>query len=197
MRLTELLLMLLVGWTLLGLLGLTVSFVRKERQRVTRGLRWLIGIWATYLLVVVGVSLLQKQRVVAIGQQQCFDEMCFTVTGADELPGYLIRDGQRLIRVSVQVTNKGHKAEAEQSILAYLVDSQGRRWRPSSGVGGVALTDRVAPQGSITSEPVFKVAADAKGLGLVFTHGRWQPSVLVIGDSDSLLHKRTVVDLSR
>jgi hypothetical protein len=49
----------------------------------------------------------------------------------------------------------------------------------------------------VVSEPVFKVAANASGLGLVLTHGRWQPGVLVIGDSDSLLHKKTVVELGR
>jgi hypothetical protein len=49
----------------------------------------------------------------------------------------------------------------------------------------------------VVSEPVFKVAGDATGLGLVFTHGRWQPGVLVIGYSDSWLHKKTVVELGR
>jgi hypothetical protein len=47
------------------------------------------------------------------------------------------------------------------------------------------------------SEPVFKVAGDANRLGLVLTHGWRQPGVLVIGDSDSLLHRRTVVELGR
>jgi hypothetical protein len=47
------------------------------------------------------------------------------------------------------------------------------------------------------SQPVFDVGADASGLGLVFTHGQRQPGVLVIGDSDSLLHRRTVVPLGR
>ncbi len=64
-------------------------------------------------------------------------------------------------------------------------------------MNGVGLTARVAGGGSVVSEPVFKVAADATGLGLVFTHGRWQPGVLVIGDSDSLLHRKTVVELGR
>jgi hypothetical protein len=54
---------------------------------------------------------------------------------------------------------------------------------------------KVAGGGSIVSEPVFKVAGDATGLRLVLTHGRWQPGVLVIGDSDSWLHRRTAVAL--
>jgi hypothetical protein len=82
-------------------------------------------------------------------------------------------------------------------ISAYLVDSQGRLWEESPGVNGVGLTVRVAGGESVVSEPVFKVAADAKGLGLVLTHGSWQPGVLVIGDSDSWLHRRTVVELGQ
>jgi ABC-type uncharacterized transport system substrate-binding protein len=55
----------------------------------------------------------------------------------------------------------------------------------------------VAAEASVVSEPVFEVAANATGLGLVFTHGWRQPGVLVIGYSDSLLHRRTVVALGR
>jgi hypothetical protein len=150
-----------------------------------------------YLCVVIGVSLLQQRRVVAIGEPQCFDEMCFAVTRVEEVPGFLIRDGRRLLRVSVQVKNKGRKAQSEGLIRAYLQDAQGRRWEESPGVNGVGLTARVSGGDSVVSEPVFKVAGDASGLGLVLTHGRWQPGVLVIGDSDSLLHKRTVVALGR
>ncbi len=107
-----------------------------------------------------------------MGEPQCFDEMCFAVTRVEEVPGFLIRDGRRLVRVSVQVTNRGRKAQSEGLIRAYLVDGQGRRWEESAGVNGVELTARVAGGGSVVSEPVFKVAGDATGLGLVFTHGR-------------------------
>ena len=197
MKATELLLLGLVGWTAIGVIGVGVSLWRGERQRVRRGVAWLVGVWVVYLCVVMGVSLGQRQRVVAMGEPQCFDEMCFRVTGVEEVPGFLIRDGRRLLRVTVQVTNKGRKAQSEGLIRAYLVDAQGRRWEMSPGVNGVELTARVAGGGSVVSEPVFKVAADASGLGLVLTHGRWQPGLLVIGDSDSLLHKRTVVGLGR
>jgi hypothetical protein len=195
MKATELLLLGLAGWTGIGVLGMAVALWRGEKQRVRRGVAWLVGVWVVYLCVLVGVSLGQKQRVIAIGEAQCFDEMCFTVTGAQEVPGFLIRDGRRLVRVPVQVTNQGRKAQSEGLIWTYLVDAQGRRWEESPGVNGVGLTARVAGGGSVVSEPVFKVAADATGLGMVFTHGRWQPGALVIGDSDSWLHRRTVVKL--
>jgi hypothetical protein len=195
MKATELLLLGLVGWTAIGVIGVGVSARRGEQERVRRGVGWLFGVWMVYLSVVIGVSLGQRQRVVAIGEPQCVDEMCFTVTKVEEVPGFLVRDGRRLVRVSVQVTNKGRKAQGDRLIRAYLVDGQGRRWEMSLGVNGVQLTARVAGGGSVVSEPVFKVAGDASGLGLVLTHGRWQPGVLVIGDSDSLLHRKTVAAL--
>src|SRR6266481_4897463 len=191
MRATELLLLGLVGWTAIGIVGVGVSRRRGERQRVRQGVAWLVGVWVVYLCLVIGVSLGQGQRVMAMGEPQCFGEMCFRVVRVEEVPGFLIRDGRRLLRVSVQVTNKGRKAQSEGLIRAYLVDGQGKRWEMSPGVNGVELTAKVAGGGSVVSEPVFKVAGDSSGLGLVLTHGRWQPGVLVIGDSDSLLHRRT------
>jgi hypothetical protein len=197
MRATELLLLGLVGWTGIGVLGVGVSMWRGERERVRRGIVWLVGVWLAYLCVLVAVSLGQRQRVVAMGEPQCFDEMCFTVTRAEELPGFLIRDGRRLVRVSVRVTNQGRKAQSEKLIRVYLLDAQGRQWEPSPGINGVALTAKVMGTESVVSEPVFKVAADATELRLVFTRGGSQPGVLVIGDSDSWLHRRTVVRLGR
>jgi hypothetical protein len=198
MNFLELLMLFLVGWSILGVVGIAVSLLRGERAKGLRHLVWIAGVWAVYLAVLAGVSLRQKQRVLMIGQAQCFDEMCFTVTRVEEVPGFLIHDGSRLVRVSVRVSNRGSKqTQGEARIHAYLVDSQARRWEQSAGVSGVLLTTKVAPGSFIVSEPVFKVARDATGLGLVLTHGRWQPGVLVIGASDSLWHQRTVVALGR
>jgi hypothetical protein len=206
MKWRELLMLGLLGWTLVGIIGVTISAVRArrgiegERGRVRRGVIAIVVVWVLYIAALLGVSLGQRQRVVAVGQEQCFDDMCFTVRKAEEVPRFLgangIGDGSRLIRVTVMVRNKGRgKTQAEKVISAYLVDGQGRRWEESRGVSGNRLTDRVRAGQEIVSEPVFKVAADASGLELVLTHGMWQPGRLVIGDSDSFLHKRTVVAL--
>src|SRR5271154_5165654 len=160
MNLRELLLLALAGWTVVGALGVTVSLVHArrgvpgERAKGLRHLGWIAAVWVAYLVVLVAVSLGERQKVVAMGQEQCFDEMCFAVTQVEELPGYLIRDGSRLVRVSVRVTNRGRgKTQSESLIRAYLVDGQGRRWAESIGVGGVPLTAKVGAGGSVVSEP--------------------------------------------
>jgi hypothetical protein len=195
MRATELLLLATAGWTGLGVMGVFVSWLRGERLRVRRGIQWLVGVWVVYLGVLLGVSLLQKQKVMAIGEAQCFDDMCFTVLRVEEVPRFMARDERRLVRVSIRVTNRGRSARSERLIKTYLVDGQGRRWKESSGVNGIGLTTRVAGGDSVVSEPVFQVAPDATGLELVLTRGWRQPGVLVMGDSDSLMHRRTVVNL--
>jgi hypothetical protein len=196
-RLTELLLLGVTGWTALGVVGVAVSRARGERTRVRQGIAWLSGVWVVYLAVLIGVSVGQKQRIMKLGQPQCFNEMCFTVAGVEEVKGFLIRDGRRLMRVTVRVTNRGKSTESDGLIRAYLLDAQGRRWEESAGVNGVGLTAEVAAGDSVISEPVFKVSGDATGLQLVFTHGWKQRGTLVIGDSDSVLHKKTVVELGR
>ena len=148
----ELLLLVLVGWTAIGVVGVAISLIRRDRGRVLRGLRWIAGVWVVYLMVVVGVSLRQKQRVVVMGQDQCFDEMCFAVTGVEEVPGFLIRDGRRLVRVTVRVSNRGHKAESERLIEAYLVDAQGSRWERVTGNTRRSAHDK-GDSGRIDGEP--------------------------------------------
>jgi len=194
MRLAEFLLLVLVGWTTVGALGISVSFLQHQRQKALRHLGWLLTVWAIYLATVIGVSVTQRQRFVTVGTPQCFDEMCFTVAGFDEPKGYLLKDS-RLVRVKVSITNRGHKPESESLLRAYLVDRQGRRWDEVHGLSGVRLTARVAAGETVTSEPVFKVDEDTTPEGLVLTHGSRQPGVLVIGDSDSLLHRPTVARL--
>lgn len=196
MNFRELLPLVLVAWTAIGTIGTIVSLAQRQRAKALRGVAWIAAVWIVYLSVLIGVSLRQKQRVVAMGQEQCFDKMCFTVTGIDEVPRFPAHEGT-LIRVSVRVSNRGHKAESEGLIRAYLVDAEGRRWGESPGLSGVRLTARVPAGESVVSEPLFDVAANAVGLALVFTHGQRQPGVLVIGSSDSLLHRRTVVPLGR
>lgn len=197
MNLRELLLLGLAGWTGIGIIGTLVSFARRERAKAFRGLSWLVGVWIAYLAVLVGVSLKQKQRVIAIGQPRCFDQMCFTVTGVSHVSGLLSQDRRQLVRVSIEITNKGHKPQSEGLIQAYLIDAQGRLWGALPGLSGVRLTVTVPPGQTVVSQPVFAVSEDATGLKLVFTHGHWQPGVLVIGGSDSLLHKPTIVPLEQ
>src|ERR1700679_1591872 len=98
MNLRELLLWGVAGWTAVGALGVSVSLARREREKALRGIAWIAGVWIVYVTALVAVSLGQRQRVVAMGQEQCFGDMCFAVIGVDEVPVFLNRAGGGLAR---------------------------------------------------------------------------------------------------
>jgi hypothetical protein len=192
----EVLLLVLAGWTTVGVVGVTISWFRGERGKARRDLGWIAAVWLLYLAVLATVSLTARPRQVAIGQEQCFHEMCFAVMRAEVMPGYLTQNGAQLIRVAVLVTNSSAaKTRSDCHLRSYLVDAQGRKWKEIPGLEGVRLTTTVPPHTSVTSEPVFKVVGDATDLALVFTQGRGLRGALVIGDRDSLFHPLVTVPL--
>lgn len=196
MRLREFLLLLLVCWTAVGAIGVTVSFLRQQQRKALRNLGWIVAVWVVYLGTLLGVSLLQTPQPVEVGTAQCFGDLCFTVTGADEMPGYLMQNG-RLLRVKVNITNRGGKPESEPLLHAYLLDTKGRRWAEVPGLSGIPLKTKIPAGGAATSGPVFKLPADATPRGLVLTRGRLQPGLFVIGDPDSLLHRPIIASLGK
>ncbi len=200
MNLWELLLAALVLWTAIGIAGTLLALARRERAKALRGGLWIAGIWIVYLSAEVLVAKTQKQRIVAVGKRECFDEMCFSIAKTEEVPSFFGRniadDGTQLLRVSVLVENKGRgRAQSEGLVRAYLLDGAGRPWFELPGLGSVPLTAPVPAGGSVISRPVFRIPRDISLAGLVLTHGRRQPGVLVIGDSDSLGHRPDVLAL--
>ena len=187
-------------WTATGLLGLSISVVRRERRKLGQGVASLIGVWVIYLAALLFVSSREPEQHVAPGRPACFHAMCLTVARVEEVPGYFGRnrvgDGSRLLRVTVRVTNHG-QSSAEEKTGAYLRDGQHHVWIETPGLSGNRLDGPVAAGGSVDSEPVFQVAPDATNLGLVLTHGRSSWHRLVIGDPESLAHRPRVLDLGR
>ncbi|HEU4636641.1 MAG TPA: hypothetical protein VFS41_10715 [Edaphobacter sp.] len=185
----RLLLFALLGWTALGAIGVTISFHRGERRQGRRNLAWIVAVWLIYISGLVTVSLRAKPRSLAPGHEHCFDSLCYSVERTETVPGYLAKPGERLVRVSIRVTNRSGKSSSGDSKLRlYLMDSQGRRWEQAAGLQGVHLSTRIGKDDTYVSAPVFMVPDDAEELELVLTHGRRFPFLLMIGDPDSVLH---------
>lgn len=205
MHAAELALWAIVGWTAVGLVGVTLSYRRRESTKVRRGLAWIFGVWILYLGVLVAVSRLIPQRRLPLGSDLCFDTVCYAALGTDEFQGFVARGpdaaGQapeRLLRVSVRVRNTAPTGfTAESHMAGFLVDGEGRIWNPLPGLDGVRLTARMVAGHTAISQPVFHVSPDASHLSLVLTKGNWQPGLLEIGNTDSWLHPPTLLDLGR
>ena len=204
MRIPELALAAVAGWSAIGVVGVGVSWRRGDRAKARRGLAWIVGVCFSYLAVLVGLSVWGAQRHLSPGRSECFGTLCYTVVAAEELRGFVGRGpvggapGERLIRVSVRAFNTAPSGTAARpSIEAYLVDGQGRTAYPVPGLSGVRLSAPIVAHQPVVSQPVFRVASDATGLALVLTEGRWQPGLLEIGHTDSWRHRPVLLDLPR
>jgi hypothetical protein len=197
MKLSELLFFGVLAWAGIGVAGIAISLLRRRRAEARRHTAWLAAVLGAYMVTLLTVSALQPTAFIPLGKDQCYNDMCFAVIDATEGPGLVSGERSRAIRVSVRVTNTGRSARSEPLIRAYLFDCRGRIYQPLPGLSGNPLTARVGPGSQMISEPIFRVPAEAAGLGLVFTHGHWQPGRLILGDPDSIGHKPAVVLLGR
>ena len=69
--------------TVIALFVAVVLLMRGARQSGKRILLTLGVSWAVYLAVVAMVSRTTPQRIIPMGQDRCFDEMCFAVVHAE------------------------------------------------------------------------------------------------------------------
>lgn len=191
-------------------LGSLCSFLlRRQWTWAKRVLLILFSFLVLYAGVLLSVSLLSPQRVLAMHQNRCFDDWCLSVervvqqstVGAAPMVAtahgtfYLVT-----VRVSSQARGITQRAlDAQVSLL----DARGQRADPdpagqqaldATGQGGQPLDGALAPGGSFTRTVVFDLPMSSSHLALVVTHGLF-PDVLVIGSEQSFLHKPTIIQL--
>jgi hypothetical protein len=193
------------------IVGLIITILcRGVTGHVPDARRWskiLGSLVAGYLLVVVIVSLASPQRVVATGDNLCFDDWCVAVHDVQfthEIGP--ARASGIYYEVNIRISNRARgRAQRENGAIVYLLDSEGRRYDPSDSAqrayealhGPAASLSSTIPLGEfIDTVRVFDLPADAKDVGLVkSTNTGPGPGMFVIGDGGSLLHRPTVIRL--
>lgn len=203
MRIPELALAAVAGWSAVGLIGVSVSSRRGDRAKARRGLAWIAAVAIAYLGTLVAVSRTSPQRRLPPGRDECFGTVCYAVIASEEMPAFAGRSpaavpGERLVRVSVRAVNTAPAGTAARpAIRAYLVDASGHATAPVPGLSGVRLNAPIVAHQPVLSQPVFPIPADATALSLVLTEGHWRPSLLEIGDPDSWMHRPVLLELPR
>jgi hypothetical protein len=198
----------LVFLIVVGLIVAILFYILSGRvPDALRSLKILGSLVAGYLLVVVIVSLASPQRVIATGENLCFDDWCVAVHDVQftrEIGP--ARANGIYYEVNIRISNRARgRAQRENGVIVHLLDSQGRRYDPSDAAqrayealhGPAASLSSTVPLGQfIDTVRVFDLPADAKDVGLVkSTNTGPGPGLFVIGDGGSLLHRRTVIRL--
>jgi hypothetical protein len=159
--------------------------------------------------VLLSVSLLSQEQVLAMHQERCFDDWCLSVErvvrqrtiGAS--PTIVAARGEfSLVTVYVSSRAKAITQRAPDAQVS-LLDASGQRSDPSQagqqaldarGQGGQPLASALAPGGSCTRTLVFDLPKGSSHLALVVTHGLF-PDLLAIAREQSFLHQPTIIQL--
>src|SRR5690348_257295 len=120
-------------FTLVTVLAVLISAIacivvcyRAVRGRRAAAIR-LFGVWgaaaAMYLAASLGVSAFRPRHLVAIGQDWCFDDLCFAV---DDVMRAEHSDGRALLTIQLRIHNAARSPEAARAFWAYLRDEDDR-----------------------------------------------------------------------
>ena len=193
-------------FTLLLLLCLLASLITftAAAYRAIRGRRGsaaaLLGRWAVlaiaYLIVSVSVSLLKPTRIVALGQNWCFDDWCIAVERITPRPS--AERGRIAYTTDVRLFNAARLPEAARGFWVYLRDEHDRRYEPVPGSWADVVATQVAPRAFARTSITFVVPQDVRELGFVTGHGGGRPcgflpSLLEIGQGGCLFHRPNMI----
>jgi len=205
MTLFDLLLILVVLGTMAAVVTAAVALALRRLALARRLVLTVALVWVVYLGIGTFVAIKAPQHLMALGEDRCFDEMCFAVTGWNRVPS--TNAGRSFYIVDVRLTNRSRgRAQREFGRKGVLIDRSGRVYevseagmRAKSPVGTSTLPGldaEVGPRQSLETRLVFDLPSDvdypgfALGSDLVLN-----PARIVIGDEDHFLHWPTVVPL--
>ena len=181
--------------------------VRGRRQGARNTAIALLAFVGLYAMVLVSVSLASPQKVLAVGELQCFDDWCITVEAVSRQQriGATSANGVYLV-VTTHVSSRARgRRQRETDVYVYVTDYRGGRFDVSlpgqdalrrAGLAGEPLTTYVDPGEAFESRLAFDVPTEATDLGFVKRSHGWFPGLLIIGDPQSFLHRPTTVHLA-
>jgi hypothetical protein len=164
-----------------------------------------------YLSILIAVSIISPQRVIAMGEDRCFDDWCIAVekvSYAQELgnePLQTQANGEFWV-VTLRLSNHARGRDQRASSTAvHLIDRNGQSYDLSlagqeafeAEYGTTSLLTSTIPLGqSLTVVQVYDLPPNVQDIVLTVEHpiGRF-PGLLIIGSEASLFHKPTIVRL--
>jgi hypothetical protein len=191
-------------------LGSVISLLLSPFLRRTGAFRKillaLILVWGVCLAIVAVTDVFSPQKVFRVGEDQCFDEMCFAVSDVQTLPEQAFNpagtSSRRLYVVKIRVTSHSRgRPQAEGGLRGRLYDGDtyfsvseaAQKAYDSEHGESPRLTRKIAPGESILCILVFDVPQTIVHPALTLDHG-FTPGYFVIGESP-FFHKPDIHEL--
>jgi hypothetical protein len=174
--------------TLIVAVGSAVSGRLSRSLRIMRRLG--IGV-AIYLAIVLIVAIASPQKIYKIGDPQCFDDWCITVSKATRSEAGV----RSQYDIALEIHSRAKRApQRERGTVVYLADERKRRFDPLPDATNVPLDVTVQPGESVTASRKFDLPVDARRVDLIYTaEGGFPIGWFIIGENH--LFKKPVVRL--
>ena len=195
--------LLFVGAVLAGaalLILYVIARVTKLQPLARVTLRVLLGGVGLYLLLFLGASMFSHSRVLAVGEEKhiceidCHLAYAVAATKSESLPAGMVRHTVTVkVRFDEQTISSRRPRDATltpNNRYVALIDDAGHRYAGSTD----GLKRKLIPGESYTTDIVFEVPADARGLRLVLRNNDPE-TAFIIGHENSLLHRKTTFAL--
>jgi hypothetical protein len=141
--------------------------------------------WVIYLAIVAGVSLATPRKVVAIGEERCFDDWCITVERVS---------ADRPISVALRVSSQAKRVrQSAPDTSVYLEDATGKKYYARPATTEPPFGTIIGPGESYETIRQFDVLENAQIVGMVVRHGVTGPGIVIIGDDAALFHRPAIV----
>ncbi len=189
MTLYELIFILLFIGSVINLVAVALLWRTGRARRI---LVALASVWGVYLTILAVTDVLCSQKVFMVGEDQCFDEMCFAVVDAQLIPKQASNASPgNLCMVKIRVTNHSRgRTQAEGGLRGRLYDggtyiniSEAAEQAYGEEHGeSPRLTQKVAPGESIVSILVFELPKTFEHPALTLDHG-FTSGYFILGES--------------
>ena len=189
-----------------SVISLLLSAFLWRRRASWKILVALASVWSVYLAILAVTDVLSSEKVFKVGEDECFDEMCFAVAGVQILPEQALNPAStnvsRIYVVTIRVVSHSRgRAQAEGGLRGRLYDGgtyinvseAAQKAYDARNGESPGLTQRIAPGESIQSVLVFDVPQRIAHPALTLDHG-FTPGYFVIGESP-FFHKPNIHQL--
>jgi hypothetical protein len=181
MTIFEPLFLLLLLATVVALVTTAIQAMRGRQARALAILRRLCISAAIYLGIVTMVSAASSRRVFHQGDQRCFDDWCITVEDAQRS----FSQSTLSYAVTLRLSSRARRVpQRENGTVVYLIDARGRRFDPVAEPSDVPLNALLQPGESAIAKRRFELPADAREVGLIYTHeGGFPIGWFIVGEN--------------
>ncbi len=200
MTIFDLLLLLVFLTCAAALVSAGWNALRGRGPAAVRTLQRLGAFLLAYLGIVIVVALASPRRIIPAGTNQCADDWCIAVLRSERWPS----KSAKWLAVTLRVSSRALRVpQSAPDARVYLLDSDGHAYEPDAPAQAayerangpaIPFSVRLQPGEAILTTRVFETPRPVDNLRLRLVHGGW-PELFVIGDSNSLFHKRTVMRL--